>query len=161
MEFSVLCRCTIPYAQLHLKLFQPCRHRLKAPSTPVFIFFHLTLGFKKGTHPEVQTIILPPCQKKCWEAWRQVPLWNMLSCLLYYSLYFFFVFLCIRVITPLSFLFCGVCRLERRSVFEPMPDSRLLFVCVCVLFQCNQLCSISIHREQTLWFLHWICFCWA
>lgn len=28
-----------------------------------FFSFEPTLGFKKGTHTEVQTIILPPCQK--------------------------------------------------------------------------------------------------
>lgn len=83
-----------------------------------------------------------------WEASqpKKTPLWNMLSCLLYYSLYFFFVFLCICVITPSGFFVFVMCtsNVECRTVFESMPESHLLFVCVFVLFMCNQLCTISI-----------------
>lgn len=51
MGFSVLCGCTIPYAQLHLKPFQLCRHRLKSTvNTSLLFLFHPTLGFLKGTH---------------------------------------------------------------------------------------------------------------
>lgn len=44
---------------------------------------------------------------------------------------------------------------ECRTVFESMPESHLLSVCVFVLFTCNQLCTISIimlNRKQARWF---------
>lgn len=173
-------------------LFQLCRDSFRAPFTQLlvlffnfffcffihFFFFFFkqqkqTLGFKKGKHPKFSEIIYH-LVKKCWEASQQVktPLRNMSSCLLYYSLYFFFVFLCICAITPVLFLFLVMYTsiVECRTVFEPMPEichhtlslsHVLLSVCVLVLFICYQLCTISIvmlNRKQVHWVLHWICF---
>lgn len=121
-------------------LFQLCRDIFRAPFAQLVVFLSFlflvslfvlekqqkqTLGFKKGKHPKFSEIIYH-LVKMCWEASQQVktPLWNMSSCLLYYSLYFFFVFLCICAITPVFFLFLVMYTsiVECRIVFEPMPE---------------------------------------
>ncbi len=78
----------------------------------------------------------------CWEASQRVktPLWNMSSCLLYYSLYFFFVFLCIYVITSSVFYVFFVMytlNVECRTMYLNRCQNHICFLfvslsCLCV-----------------------------
>lgn len=159
-----LCRCVIPYAQPHLKLccFSRAETVLEHRSHSccvcfVFLFFEQTLGFKKGNHPKFNRSFTT-LSKMCWGASPRVktPLWNMLSCLLYYSLYFFFVFLCICVITSsvisVYFFVMYTSNVECRTVFDARDVSPYSLLCVSVLFTCDQLCTIILpHRKQAHW----------
>lgn len=132
------------------ELFQLCRHSSRALFTGLAfccccfcLSIEQTLGFKKGKHPKFSHSFTQPV-----DASRRVetPLWNMMSCLLYYSLYFFFVFLCIRVITPpvliwFVYFVMYTSNVERRTVVQSMPESQLLLLCLRRLCPC--LCVTS------------------
>lgn len=151
-------------------LFQPCRASFRASTSCGFVFFvvFIFLFWNKRWDLKRETIQssadhLSPCQNVLRSLSAGTDSTFETRCLVssitrcVSSLYS-----CVRVITPYVWFFClFVCffivtctfNVECRTVYEPMPGSRLLSVpcLLCPVLRVNQLCTIAmmkLNRKQ-------------